>query len=237
MTGDEPSLEVRELETVEAVHEAARVFDAVWPGESGSMPANILRALAHSGNYVVGVYDEERMVGAAAGFFGPPASRSLHSHITGVLPEYRGRGVGRLLKRHQREWAFARDAGRVTWTYDPLVARNAHFNLQVLGARATDYLVNQYGEMADDINRGDETDRLFVTWALAEPPVPTPSDEEVVATVAVPRDIEALRREAPDDAAEWRLRVREALIAHLGAGLSVGGFDDDRGYLMIRSRS
>lgn len=197
------------------------------------MPANILRALAHSGNYVVGVFDGERMVGAAAGFFGPPASRSMHSHVTGVLPDYRGRGIGRQLKQHQREWAFARDVGHITWTFDPLVARNAHFNLRVLGARATDYLVNQYGAMTDEINRGDASDRLHVSWALAEPPAPTPSDDAVLATVAVPADIEALRRDDPDEAADWRLRVREALLAHLGAGLHIGGFDDERGYLLV----
>ena len=233
MSAEPSSLEIRELHSVEDVHEASRVFDAVWPGETSSMPANILRALEHSGNYVVGIFDGERMIGAAAGWFGPPASRSLHSHVTGVLPEYRGRGIGRLLKRHQREWAFAREVGRITWTFDPLVARNAHFNLAVLGARVTEYLVNQYGAMADEINRGDETDRLLVEWALAEPPAPTPSGDAVVATVPVPTDIEALRREAPAEAAEWRVRVRDALLAHLGAGLRIGGFDAERGYLLV----
>lgn len=233
VTGENSVLEIRELDTVAAVHEAARVFDAVWPGERDSMPANILRALAHSGNYVVGIFDGEQMVGAAAGFFGPPSSRSMHSHVTGVLPEYRGRGVGRLLKQHQREWAFARDVGHITWTFDPLVARNAHFNLRVLGARVTDYLVNQYGEMSDDINRGDESDRVMVSWALAEPPTRTPSDEDVLATVPIPTDIETLRRDAPSKAAEWRLRVREDLLAHLAAGRRIGGFDDHRGYLLI----
>lgn len=233
VTATDSSLEIRELDTVEDVHEAARVFDAVWPGERDSMPANILRALAHSGNYVVGIFDGKRMVGAAAGFFGAPASRSMHSHVTGVLPEYRGRGVGRLLKQHQREWAFSRDVGHITWTFDPLVARNAHFNLRVLGARVTDYLVNQYGAMADDINRGDASDRLFVSWGLAEPPAPTPSDEIVVASVAVPGDIEALRRDDPESAADWRRRVRDELLSHLGAGLRIGGFDDERGYLLV----
>ena len=105
------------------------------------MPPNLLRALAHSGNYAVGLYDGERMVGASVAFFAAPAERSMHSHITGVLPDHQSHGLGRVLKQHQREWALARDVGHITWTFDPLVARNAHFNLRVLGTRVTEYLV------------------------------------------------------------------------------------------------
>ena len=97
-------------------------------------------------------------------------------------------------------------------------SRNAHFNLRTLGARVTEYLVNQYGPMDDGVNRGDETDRVMVTWALAAPPAPTPRDDEVVASVEVPHDIEALRRDAPTDAAAWRRRVREAFVGHLASG-------------------
>ncbi len=211
------------------------MLDAVWPGERATMPANVLRALAHSGNYVVGVFDGDEIVGASAGWFGPPALRTMHSHITGVMPDYQGRGVGRLLKNHQREWAFARDVGHITWTFDPLVARNAHFNLRGLGARAVEYLVDQYGAMGDDVNRGDATDRILVSWALAEPPAPTPTPEAVVASVAVPGDIETLRREAPVEAAAWRRRLRDELLAHLHAGLRIGGFDDTAGYLLVAS--
>ena len=162
----------------------------MWGGDRDAMPPNLLRALAHSGNYVVGLYDGDRMVGASVAFFAAPAERSMHSHITGVLPGLQSHGLGRVLKQHQREWAFARDVGHITWTFDPLVARNAHFNLRVLGARVTEYLVDHYGPMDDGVNRGDETDRLMVSWALAAPPAPTPSDDLVVASVAVPHDIE-----------------------------------------------
>ena len=88
--------------------------------------------------------------------------------------------------------------------------------------------------MDDGINRGDASDRIMVSWALAAPPVPTPADDRVVASVAVPRDIEALRREDPSDAATWRVRVRDELVGHLADGLVIGGFDDERGYLLVR---
>jgi predicted GNAT superfamily acetyltransferase len=229
-----PGIEIRPLETVEQVHDASEVLADVWGGDRGGMPPNLLRALAHSGNYAVGLYDGERVVGASVAFFAPPAARSMHSHITGVLPEYQSQGLGRVLKQHQRAWAFARDVGHITWTFDPLVARNAHFNLRVLGTRVTEYLVDQYGPMDDGVNRGDETDRVMVTWELAAPPVPTPAAEDVVASVAVPHDIEALRRENASDAAAWRRRVRDEFLAQLAAGLVVGGFDDERGYLFVR---
>src|SRR5688572_30712125 len=199
-----PGIDIRPLETVDAVFDAAGVLTQVWGGDRSGMPPNLLRALAHSGNYAVGLYEGDRMVGASVAFFAAPATRSMHSHITGVLPDHQSKGLGRVLKQHQREWALARDVGHITWTFDPLVARNAHFNLRTLGTRVTEYLVNHYGAMDDGINRGDETDRVMVSWALAAPPAPTPEDEQVVASVAVPHDIETLRHEAPADAAAWR---------------------------------
>ncbi|QKJ20769.1 GNAT family N-acetyltransferase [Microbacterium hominis] len=227
-------LGIHPLDTVEEVFTASEVLAEVWGGDRGGMPPNLLRALAHAGSYAVGIYDGERMVGASVAFFAEPAARSMHSHITGVLPGHQGRGIGRLLKFHQRDWALRRGVGHVTWTFDPLIARNAHFNLRVLGARVTEYLVNHYGPMDDGVNRGDESDRVMVSWALAAPPAPTPEDDAVVASVAIPRDIEALRASDPVDAASWRVRVREALVGHLADGLVVGGFDDARGYLLVR---
>lgn len=233
-TPDVPQgIEIRDLDTIEEIFSASDVLSQVWGGDRTGMPPNLLRALAHSGNYAVGLYDSGRMIGASVAFFAAPANRSMHSHITGVLDGYRSQGLGRLLKQHQRAWAFARDVGHITWTYDPLVARNAHFNTQVLGARITEYLVDHYGAMDDGVNRGDESDRLMVSWALAAPAHP-PREEDVATSVQIPHDIETLRREAPADAAAWRTRVREAFLGHLAGGLLVGGFDDARGYLFVR---
>ncbi|WP_396667177.1 GNAT family N-acetyltransferase [Microbacterium sp. R86528] len=227
-------IQILPLEAVDEVHTASQVLADVWGGDRGGMPPNLLRALAHSGNYAVGLYDEGRMIGASVAFFAAPGERSMHSHITGVLPGLQGLGLGRALKQHQREWALARQVGQITWTFDPLVARNAHFNLRTLGARVTEYLVDHYGAMDDGVNRGDETDRIMVSWALASPPVPTPADDRVVTTIPIPRDIERLRREDPVAAADWRFRVREEFVGLLQDGLVIGGFDDERGYLVVR---
>lgn len=225
-------IEIRPLDTAAACAAGATLFDTVW-ADRGSMPANIMRALAHAGNYVVGLFDGDRMIGASVAFFGGPLERTMHSHITGILPEYRGRALGRMLKQHQRQWALARSVEHITWTFDPLVARNARFNLHVLGAQVADYLVDHYGPMDDGINRGDETDRMLVSWPLAAARRAEPADAEVIATVRIPADIESLRRADRAAADGWRRKVRKQVQKHLAAGLRIAGFDE-RGYLFVR---
>nr|WP_246286203.1 GNAT family N-acetyltransferase [Microbacterium pseudoresistens] len=201
-------------------------------GPERVIDAGTMRALQQSGNYVVGLFDddaEERMVGASIAFFGEPGRRMMHSHITALLPEYRGRGWGRELKEHQRQWAFSREVGKITWTFDPLVARNAHFFLTVLGARVTGYAVNQYGIFGGG-DAGDESDRLDAEWALADI-ASTPADEEVAATLEIPSDVETMRVDDPAAAQDWRMRLRAEMDDLLGRGLHIAGFDVARGYL------
>lgn len=223
---------IRDLDTVELILDAQGLLDSIR-GPQRVVDAGTLRALQQSGNYVVGFFDgagdDERMVGASIAFFGEPARRAMHSHITALLPEYRGRGWGRELKEHQRQWAFSRDVGRITWTFDPLVARNAHFFFSVLGARATGYSVNRYGIFGGG-DAGDESDRLDVEWALADIAKP-PASDTVVQTLEIPADIESLRVSDPDAAHEWRMRLRGEMEELLGRGLRVAGFDVERGYL------
>lgn len=223
---------IRDLDTVELILDAQALLDSIR-GPQRVVDAGTLRALQQSGNYVVGLFDgdgdEERMVGASVAFFGEPGRRAMHSHITALIPEYRGRGWGRELKEHQRQWAFSRDVGRITWTFDPLVARNAHFFLTVLGARVTGYSVNRYGIFGGG-DAGDESDRLDVEWALADVAKPPVSDD-VVATLEIPADIESLRATDAPAAHEWRTRLRAQMAEILDRGLHVAGFDVERGYL------
>src|SRR6266542_3171738 len=107
---------------------------------------------ADSDNYVAGAMRDRRMVGASVGFLHPAGGVfGLHSHITGVRAAARGRGAGFALKQHQRAWALARDLPVVTWTFDPLVRRNAFLNLVKLGAEVVEYLPDFYGPMGDGI--------------------------------------------------------------------------------------
>jgi predicted GNAT superfamily acetyltransferase len=280
---------IRELHRVDELLATRRLFEQVWRPAEGNPPpvtAELLRALAHAGSYVVGAFATAqrdgsepggaaaastsagaasvgtRMVGASVGFFTAPPDPALHSHITGVAPGGQHRGVGFALKLHQRAWALARGVPVVVWTFDPLVARNAWFNLAKLGARPTGYLEDFYGPMTDAINAGMASDRLLVAWELNDPAVaaacagrprrpphePGRAEPALVVgpdlgpvaretgaaavTVAVPPDVESL---GPERRRAWRAAVRRALGGRMAAGAVVAGFlrDPDR-YLVER---
>lgn len=249
-------LAIRELHDLPDVEDANALFGKIW----GSAPMGVehMRALSHAGNYVAGAFHNGQLVGASVAFFAAPAGSALHSHVTGALPGHR---AGLALKLHQREWALARGLQRITWTYDPLVRRNAHFNLTKLGGRPVEYLASFYGAMDDAINGGDDTDRALVAWELSHPdavaaaaspaPVPVPADAVTVLSVRdglpavshsdaptllveVPADIEALRNSDPGAAKAWRLAMREVLGGLLADGARVTGFHNRSCYVVTR---
>ena len=161
--------EIRELDELDDLHALGELFAEIW-GRTGEPPvgSDTLRALAHSGNYVAGAFTEGRLIGGLVGWLGgtPPHELHMHSHILGVLPGNETRGLGFELKQHQRRWCLDRGVSVMEWTTDPLVRRNAYFNLAKLGAEAPQYLVNFYGEMRDGLNAGEESDRLLIRWRL-----------------------------------------------------------------------
>lgn len=234
---------VRELDAVAEQADGIRLLSDIWKrsAQNPPVPPELLRALSKAGSYVGGAFVDDRLVGVAIAFHADPERRALHSHIAGISPEHAGRAVGFALKQHQRAWALARGIDVIEWTFDPLVARNAHFNITKLGAEPVEYLANFYGAMADGVNGGDETDRLLIRWSLRSddavacatgvrrPAVErSPSD----TVVAVPADIEGLRRTDPAGARQWRLHVREHLTTLFDAGGRIIGFDRDEGYLV-----
>jgi predicted GNAT superfamily acetyltransferase len=162
-------LSIGELGELAELRELADLFATVW-GRPGAPPigSDVLMALSHSGNYVSGARLRGALVGGLVGWFGgvPPHDLHLHSHILGVVPGSEARGVGFELKQHQRHWCLEREVKTIEWTTDPLIRRNAHFNLTKLGARVSRYLVNVYGEMTDGLNAGEESDRLVISWPL-----------------------------------------------------------------------
>jgi predicted GNAT superfamily acetyltransferase len=163
---------VTEVHEIDELVELNRVIDAVWHREGDAVTIDMLRALAHSGNCILAARSGAEMVGATVSFRGVHEGRpALHSHITGIVPGSQLRGVGLALKLRQRAWALASGIESVTWTFDPLVARNAHFNLTKLGAEAGEYLIDFYGTLRDAANGGDATDRLLAVWRLESPRV------------------------------------------------------------------
>ena len=144
----------------------------IW-SKDGPPPltADLMRAFAHSGNFVVGAFLDRRLVGGLAGFLGhlPEHGLHLHSHILGVLPERQLQGTGYALKQQQRSWALARGIETVIWTFDPLVRRNGFFNVCKLGADVPQYHVDFYGAMGDGINGDGASDRAVAVWQLKSP--------------------------------------------------------------------
>ncbi len=263
--------EVRELAEIPDLNAVALLFETIWQPEPGSQPVNaeLLKAMVAAGNYVAGAFDGPRLLGACFGFFGRPAKGGLHSHIAGVLPAGLGRGLGFALKQHQRAWALHQDVPVISWTFDPLVRRNAHFNVTKLGARPAQYLPDFYGPMHDSINGSGDTDRIMVAWELASPavraaalgeparfdavalrargasaalavgpdggPVSGPADGPLVL-VAVPPDIEALRRTDPGRGRSWRVALREVLGGLMAGGAEVVGFDRAGFYVLAKEK-
>jgi chorismate synthase len=90
----------------------------------------------------------------------------LHSDMLAVIPEYQRQGVGLRLKWAQREEALSRGIGLITWTFDPMQARNAHLNLRRLGAVAVEFLPDFYGVTTSALHHGMRTDRLLILWEL-----------------------------------------------------------------------
>lgn len=132
---------------------------------SGEIPAHMLIAAQHHSGLVLGAYDRGRMVGVLFGFTALDAGRTYHySHVTGVARQYQSRGVGFRLKLAQRRHVIRQGQELVRWTYDPLQASNAFFNIGKLGAVCRAYKRNLYGELEDSLNRGRITDRFEVEW-------------------------------------------------------------------------
>lgn len=253
---------VRELCGLAELGAVHALYRSVWQSRSADSPVSpeLLRAMTHAGCYAAGAYLDGELVGACVGFFAAPPGQVLHSHVAGVSSGARARGVGYALKLHQRAWALARGLQQVTWTFDPLVRRNAYFNLVKLAARPREYLVDFYGELDDAINAGQGSDRLLVGWDLTAPEVVAACDGKRVeadtgavpaalsvtpdgrpspvratgstVSVPVPDDVEALREADPELARAWRAAVQQVLHGLMAGGAKVVGFSRAGGYLV-----
>ena len=165
-----PDWNIRLLETIEEMSAVEALQREVWPdSETDVIPAHLLITAAHNGGVVLGAFVDEKIVGCVFGFPGlestPDGPRPKHcSHIAGVHPDYRDSGVGFALKRAQ--WQIVRHQGldHVTWTYDPLLSRNARLNIARLGAVCSTYRRSEYGAMRDGLNAGLPSDRFQVDW-------------------------------------------------------------------------
>lgn len=257
---DRAGVVVREVSDPVDLAAVAAFLSAVWqaPPTNPPVPAELLRSLWHAGGAVHVAFDESRddrrIAGAAVAVFAPPEQRSAYSMVAAAASS--DRGVGFAVKQAQRVWALARGATTMSWTFDPLVGRNARFNLVKLGAVAVEYAVDFYGPMEDGVNGGDESDRLTARWNLLAPSPVAATAEEPVAPMPsgppgvrpapdggpltlraddsiwcrVPSDILELRRADPPVARAWRLAVREVFVPAFEAGFVATGLSRDGWY-------
>jgi predicted GNAT superfamily acetyltransferase len=198
------------------------------------LPLRLFVVATKVGGQVLGAYDGERMVGFLLAIPGlkPGGKSYLHSHMLGVLPEYRNTGVGRMLKLRQRENALATGVDLVEWTFDPLELKNAYFNVERLGAVIRRYVHNQYGTTSSHLHGGLPTDRLIPEWWIAgerakaivegRPDLTRPPAEQ---RIEVPFDVAAIRSQEPKRARQIQEDMAARFEEYFARGLAVIGFE------------
>ena len=255
----------RILAGVQEQDQARRIFDEVWPSDEGTqITANLLQALVHNGTYVSGAFIENEIVAAAFAFPGLDSEGHLHlhSHMAAVREGFRDRGIGADIKWHQRAWAMQRGYDCITWTFDPLVRRNAKFNIVKLGVQVFDYFPDFYGDLPDALNIGDPTDRAMASWRLSSMRVSDalnrklvfypenrqialakidgePVEREIEYSASevlcyIPSDIIEMRAKDSALALKWRLALRSQLHRRIKSGWAIVGFTDDGAYIVSK---
>ena len=234
---------IRELVSISDQNLGLDLVDAIWtiPGGGREIPENLMQAFVHNGSYFVGAFSGNEILGATFGFIGINGGTHLHSHMAAVVPQSRDLGVGAMMKNHQYGWARERKIPFVSWTFDPLVRRNARFNISKLGVEISDYFQDFYGPMTDLVNAGDHSDRLMVKWNILDN-APQPSKEFLelpkgAINIEVPEDIVALRAKSIEKAMAERIRVREAFLKVFESGYKVVGFSNVHGYILSNVES
>lgn len=164
---------IRDIESIEDLRQVEQVEREVWGlAERDVTPMTLLIACKEAGSILVGAFDGTALVGFAFGFLSFEHGRfATHSHMLAVLPKYRDLDLGYKLKLAQRERALAMGINRMSWTFDPLQSRNAHFNFAKVGCLSDSYKVDFYGRDSSSVLHQNGTDRLWLTWLLDSPRV------------------------------------------------------------------
>jgi predicted GNAT superfamily acetyltransferase len=213
---------LRPLTSVEDAHRLNDVIVATWGDQT--LDHEVVRALAVSGNVPWGAEADGALVGFVLGFAGiDEDGLHVHSHMLASIPDRRHAGVGLALKLAQRAQALEQGIEVMRWTFDPMVARNAWFNLGKLGAVIDRFERDFYGVMEDRINAGDRSDRFTVRWDLTR--APGPWAVHAGHRVPVPAEYHDLRLHDPEAAADAREEVAEAARTYLDDGMLGAAFD------------
>ena len=231
------NISIRPLTSLADQELGRMIFDKTWAMDSGTeITPNLLQAMVHSGAYLSGAFVDGNCVGAAFAFPATTGGLHLHSHMTAVLDNFRDKGIGYALKVDQYKWAKQNNYKEITWTFDPLVARNAKLNILKLGVDISAYYPNFYGDMPDELNAGDESDRVMASLKVVGD---TPTSRSVISTpdksavlIAIPDDIVAIRGKDLAENLRWRRSVRDQFVGVLARGGKVIGFSANNEYVV-----
>ena len=227
-------LTVRRCDSLEDFRQCETVQQSVWGFEDRDLvPLRLFVVVSKIEGQILGGFDPSgRMVGFCLAL---PALKGssvyLHSHMLGVLPEFRRQGLGRRLKLEQRREALGRGIGLIEWTFDPLELYNAHLNLERLGAIARSYLPNHYGVTSSPLHRGLPTDRLVAEWWLRSPQVAARAAGEAgphsppQRRIAVPIEVAESGGKESSSAATVQPELRRQLQRAFADGLVLTGFE------------
>lgn len=230
---EERRIEIRRLTGLEELREAVRLQKEIWGfADIELLPLRLFVVAQKVGGQTVGAFDGGRMAGFLLAIPGlRQGTIYLHSHMMGVLPEYRNLGVGRRLKLAQREEALSRGIRLVEWTFDPLELKNAFFNIERLGAVVRRYVRNQYGTTTSPLHGGLPTDRCVAEWHLDSPWVTgllegrPPERGPVLERIAIPSEIDEIRSRDPEKAKAIQAEVSDQFEEFFRRGLAVIGFE------------
>jgi len=233
VAGSQAGIEIRQLFQLADFEEVVGLQKTIWSfADIELLPLRFLVVVSKVGGHVFGAFDGPRMIGFCFAIPGikPDGRPYLHSHMLGVLPEYRDAAVGRRLKLRQRDDALARGIQLIEWTFDPLELKNAYLNIEKLGAIVRRYNENQYGTTSSPLHGGLPTDRCIAEWWIDSPRVRRVLEggrpaTQAVERIAYPADIATIRAEKRECAREIQRTNGQKFMDTFARGMAVTAFE------------
>jgi predicted GNAT superfamily acetyltransferase len=209
-------------------------------------PVRHLVVTKHAGGFTLGAFIEDKLVGfvlSVPGFLN--GEKAFYSHMTAVHKDFQSHGIGAKLKWNQRERSLNDGVKFIKWTFQPVQARNAFFNLEKLGAVVKHYEPNFYGtDYSTSHNQsgklGLDSDRIFAEWNLEADKVVLISNginfienNEVKCRIKIPQNWNDLVKSDIVSAIDTQSKIKAEFEKAFAKGLICKGFDrENHAYLL-----